>query len=57
MPVRSIFGSQTYRIKPEALTNIFKIVDTPIFQIQVANGQLEKPLATTMLKFDLGVNK
>ena len=31
-------------IKEKAPKNILKIDDTPNFQIQVANGQLEKPL-------------
>ena len=37
--------------------NILKIDDPPIFQIQVANGQLEKTLATITLKFEIGENK
>ena len=36
--------------------NIFKIVDPPNFQIQVANGQSEKPISTATLKFDIGDN-
>ena len=35
-------------------TNVLKIDDPPNFQIQVANGQLEKPTATATLKFDIG---
>ena len=42
------------RIEQQALSNILKIDDLPNFQIQVANGQLEKPIATTTLKFDNG---
>ena len=42
--------------KEEAPNNILKINDPPNFQIQVANGQLEKPLATTTLKFEIGDN-
>ena len=34
-------------IKEKALDIILRIDVTPIFQIQVANGQLEKPLSTT----------
>ena len=34
------------RIKQQAPTNILKIDDPPKFQIQVANGQLEKATAT-----------
>ena len=43
-------------IKEKAQNNILEIDDPAIFQIQVANGQLEKPLATATLKFELGDN-
>ena len=33
---------------------ILKIDNTPTFQIQVANGQLEKPSSTAALKFEIG---
>ena len=39
-----------------AHNNILKIDDPPNFQIQVANGQLEKPLSTATLKFEIGDN-
>ena len=39
-------------IKQQAPSNILKLDDTPNFQIQVANGQLEKPIATATLEFD-----
>ena len=39
-------------IKQQAPDNIFSINDPPNFQIQVANGQSEKPLATTILTFE-----
>ena len=42
------------RIQQQAPSNILKIDDPPNFQIQVANGQLEKPTATATLKFDIG---
>ena len=42
------------RIKQEAPFDILKLHYPPNFQIQVANGQLEKPIATTTIKFDLG---
>ena len=42
------------RIKQQAPSNILKFDDPPNFQIQVANGQLEKPTATATLKFDIG---
>ena len=41
-------------IKQKALNNILKIDDPPNFQIQVANSQLEKPLSTATLKFEIG---
>ena len=43
-------------IKQKAPNNIFKINEPPNLQIQVANGQLEKPLATATLKFEIGDN-
>ena len=42
------------RIKQQAPSNILKIDDPSNFQIQVANGQLEKPIATATLKLDIG---
>ena len=43
--------------KQKAPNIIFKIDDPPNCQIQVANGQLEKSLATATLKFDIGDSK
>ena len=43
-------------INQKAPNNILKIDDTPNFQIQVANGQLEKPLSTVTLKIEIGHN-
>ena len=43
-------------IKQKAPINILRIDDPPNIQIQVANGQLEKPLSTTTLKFEIGDN-
>ena len=43
-------------IKQKAPNNILKSDDTPNFQLQVANGQLEKPIATTTLEFEIGNN-
>ena len=43
-------------IKQKAPNIILKIDNPPNFQIQVANGQLEKPLATATLKFENGDN-
>ena len=42
------------RIKQGSPSNIVKIDDPPNFQIQAANGQLDKPIATATLKFDIG---
>ena len=39
--------------KEKAPNKILKFDDPPMSQIQVANGQLEKPLATTTLKFEI----
>ena len=41
-------------IKEKAQINVLKIDKPPSFQIQVANGQLEKPLSTATLKFETG---
>ena len=43
-------------IKQKAPNNFLKIDEPPNFQIQVANIQLEKPLATSTLKFEIGDN-
>ena len=43
-------------IKQKAPNNNLKIEDPHNFQIQVANGQLEKPLSTATLKFEIGDN-
>ena len=42
------------RIKQQAPSNILKIDDLPNFQIQVVNFQLQQPIATSTLKFDIG---
>ena len=42
------------RIKQQATSNILKIDEPPNFQIQVTNGQLEKPIAIATLKIDIG---
>ena len=42
------------RIQQKASNNLLKIDDPTNFQIQVANGQLDKPLATTTLEFETG---
>ena len=52
--VSAIAQKELDRIKHESPSNILKIDDPPNFQIEVANGQLEKPIATTTLKFDIG---
>ena len=51
---RAIARNDLDTIKEKPPKNNLKIDDPPIFQIQVANGQLEKPLATTTFKFESG---
>ena len=52
--VSAIAQKELDRIQQQAPSNIVKIDDPPNFQIQIANGQLEKPTATATLKFDIG---
>ena len=52
--VSAIAQKELDRIKQQSPPNILKIDDPPNFQIQVANGQLEKPTATATLNFDIG---
>ena len=52
--VSAIAQKELDKIKQQSLSNILKIDDPPNFQIQVANGHLEKPTATATLKFDIG---
>ena len=52
--VSAIAQTELDRIQQQAPSNILKVDDPPNFQIQVANGQLEKPTATATLKFDIG---
>ena len=54
--VSAIAQTELDRIKQQAPTNILKTDDPPNFQIQVANGQLEKSVSTATLKFDIGDN-
>ena len=54
--VSAIAQDDLETIKQKASNNILKIDDPPNFQIQVANGQLEKPLSTATLKFEIGNN-
>ena len=54
--VSAIAPDDSETIKQKAPNNILKIDDPPNFQIQVANGQLEKPLSTATLKFEIGDN-
>ena len=50
----AIVQKELDRIKHESPFNILKLDDPPNFQIQVANGQLEKPTATATLDYDSG---
>ena len=54
--VSAIAQDDLETIKQKAPNSILKIDETPNFQIQVANGQLEKPLSTAILKFENGDN-
>ena len=54
--VSAIAQNKLDTIKQKAPINILKIDERPNFQIQVANGQLEKPLATVTPKFEFGDN-
>ena len=54
--VSAIAQDDLETIKQKAPNNILKIDDPPNFQIPVANGQLEKPLSTATLKFEIGDN-
>ena len=54
--VSAIAQNDLDTIKQKAPNEFLKIDDPPIFQIQVANGQLEKPLSTATLKYEIGDN-
>ena len=52
--VSAIAQKEPDRIKQQSPSNVLKIDDPPNFQMQLANGQLEKPIATAKLKFHIG---
>ena len=52
--VRATAESEMFRIKQRTPIILLKIKNPLKFWIQVANGQLEKPIATTTLNFDIG---
>ena len=54
--VSAIAQNDLETIKQKAPNNILKIDCPPNFQIQVSNGQLEKPSSTATLKFEIGGN-
>ena len=54
--VSTITQDDLRTIKQKAPNNILKIDEPPNFQIQVANGQLEKPISTATPKFEIGDN-
>ena len=54
--VSAIAQDDLEAIKQKAPNIILKIDDPPSFEIQVANGQLGKPLSTATLKFEIGDN-
>ena len=54
--ISAIARNELNRLKHQATKKIFKVDEPPNFQVKLANGQLEKPLAATTLKFDNGDN-
>ena len=44
------------KINQQATAKTLKVDDHPIFQTQLGNGQLEKPLATATVNFTIGDN-
>ena len=52
--VSAIPEDELERIKTYSRSNILKMGDPPAFQIQVANGQLEKPTAIATMWFEIG---
>ena len=54
--VSAIAQDDLEMIKQKAPNNILKTDNPPNFQIQVANGQLEQPISTATLKFEIGDN-
>ena len=52
--VSAIAQDDLKTIKQKDPNHILKIDDPPNFQIQVANGQLEKPITTATLKVEMG---
>ena len=52
--VSAIPEDELERIKTYSRRNILKLGDPPAFQIQVANGQLEKPTAMATMWFEIG---
>ena len=51
--VTAIAQNELDTIKEQAAANIFKLEDPLANQNQKASGQLEEPLATATLKFDI----
>ena len=51
--VSAIAQDDLETVKQKAPNKILKIDEPPNFQIQVANGQLEKPLSTATLKIEI----
>ena len=52
--VSAIAQNELDRNKQQTPANSIEIDDLPNFQIQVANGQLEKPLGPTTFNIDIG---
>ena len=54
--VSAIVQNDLGTIKQQAPKHFLKIEDSPNFQTQLANGQLEQTLATITFKFEIGDN-
>ena len=54
--VSAIVQDDLNTVKQKSTMDILKIDNPPNFQIQIASGQLEKPLATATLKFEIENN-
>ena len=54
--VSSIAQNKLDTIKQKGPKKLLKMDEPPDFQIQVANGELEEPLATATFKFEIGDN-
>ena len=54
--VSAIAQTELDRIRQQSPANVFRIDAPPNIHIHIGNGQSEKPISTTTLKFDIGDN-